>query len=261
MTHYFKPYLLVAFTAFVTGSAVAADDLPKTLLTQRGKLLYSEDFAQPLPPLTGKPVGFASGFKGWRYNPGPAPSHGGVWALSDGCFVGTESLDAHHPATASYGIDFKDAVIQCDVRMDDVPDEGRKSRYVQIKATDVKDYVIAVSLGQGGLSAVSYDDSQINPTTHQRMTSPPVRLPAPVKLGEWHTIVLEIKGEDAVATLDGKSITFSAPIIGWDKHSTMFVAGTQGSFRHFRIWEALPNPDWAKNKEALAAAAAKPAQK
>ena len=42
----------------------AADELPKTLMTTRGKLLTSEDFGKPLSPFTGKPVGFASGFRG-----------------------------------------------------------------------------------------------------------------------------------------------------------------------------------------------------
>ena len=31
----------------------------------------------------------------------------------------------------------------------------------------------------------------------------------------------------------------------------MFVAGVEGSVRHLRVWEALPNADWTKNKESL----------
>jgi hypothetical protein len=255
MTIHLKSHIFAAFTAFLTVSAFAGEEMPKTLLTERGKLLYSEDFTQPLPPLTGKPIGFASGFQGWRYNPGPGTSHGGVWTIADGTFTGVESLDAHHPATASYGIDFKDAIVQCEMRLDDVPDEGRRSRYLQIKTTDTKDYLVVITLGQGGLTGRPFDDARINPATHQRMEGAPVFVAAPVKLGEWHTVVLEIKGEEAVGTVDGKSIALSDPIIGWDKHSIMLVAGTQGSFRHLRMWEALPNPDWPKNKEALTTAA------
>ena len=29
--------------------------------------------------------------------------------------------------------------------------------------------------------------------------------------------------------------------------------GVDASFRNFRIWEALPNPEWAKNKESILA--------
>ena len=253
MTTHLQPILLTTFaacTVFLAAAAVAGDDLPKTLMAERGKLLVSEDFTKPLPPFIGTPVGFASGFSGWRYNLG---IHGGKWDEIDGVFQGAENPEAHHPATASYGLDFKDAIIQCEVRLDDVPDEGRRSRYLQIKATDTKDYVAVVTLSQGGLTGRPFDDAHINPANHQRMEGTPVHAAVPVKLGEWHTVVLEIKGEEAVGSVDGQSVTFSDPIVGWDKHSIMFVAGTQGSFRHFRVWEALPNPDWAKNKEALAA--------
>jgi hypothetical protein len=252
-----KPFHLVALTLSLAGSVLADDALPKTLLTTRGKLLYSEDFAATPPPLTGKPVGFASGFSGWRYNVSPK---GGHWEVVDGTFKGAENPEVHHPATASYGLPFKDAVVQCEIRLDDVPEEGRKNRYAQVKATDEKDYVCALSLAGGGLTGVPYDANQINPTTKQRMTGPQTRVATPIKLGEWHTLVLEIKGEEVVGSVDGKSVTFANPLIGSDKHSIMLVAGTQASFRKLRIWEALPNPDWAKNKEAVAAQAAAPAK-
>ncbi len=177
----------------------------------------------------------------------------GRWELVDGTFRGIENPEAHHPATASYGIRFKDAIIQCEVRMNDVPDEGRKNRYLQIKATDTKDYVCVVTLGQGGLMGKPFDNARINPVSKQRMEGTPVHLPAKIKLGEWHTVVLEIQGAEAVGTLDGQSVTFSDPLIGADKHSIMLVAGTEASFRNFCVWEALPNADWPKNKAANAA--------
>ena len=244
--------LPTVLTFLALSIAARAEDLPPTLLTMRGKVLLKEDFSPPLAPVVGKPVGFASGFTGWRYNPGPAPSHGGVWTVAEGCFTGAESSDAHHPATASYGMDFKDVIIQCDVRLDDVPADGRPNRYIQIKPTDAKDYVCAVTLGLGGLSGRPFDDARINPATKQRMEGAAVYTAAPVKVGEWHTVVLEIKGSESVGTLDGKSITFSDPLIGADKHSIMLVAGAEGSFRHLRVWEALPNPDWEQNKAGMA---------
>jgi hypothetical protein len=242
---------LAALATFVSVGFATADELPKTLLTTRGKLLVSEDFGKPLPPFTGKPVGFASGFSGWRYNAGPQTGKSGMWKVIDGTFKGIESPDAHHPATASYGLQFQDAVIQCEVRLDDAPAEGRLYRSIFVKATDVKDYVCAVNVGPGGLNALAYDDARINPTTKQRDKFPPVRAAAVVKLGEWHTVVLEIKGEEIVASLDGRSVTLSNPLIGVPKHSIMLGVGTEASFRHFRVWEALPNPDWPKNKAAL----------
>jgi len=244
-------FLPVLFLSLVASAALAAE-VP-TLMTIRGRLLASEDFTKPLAPFTGKPVGFASGFLGWRYNAGPETGKSGRWEINEGQFRGIENPEAHHPATASFGFDFKDAIIQCDVRLNDVPAEGRKYRYLQLKATDTKDYVCVVTFSEGGLSGKPFDDARINPATNQRMEGPAVRVSALAKLGEWHTVVLEIKGTEAVGTLDGASLTFSDPLIGADKHSIMLVAGTEASFRNFRVWEALPNPDWPKNRQAILA--------
>jgi hypothetical protein len=248
-----KATLTLLVCAWTCG-ALATDELPKTLMTLRGKLLVSEDFMPPLAPVTGKPVGFASGFTGWRYNSGPVGGKSGQWKTADGCFTGAESPSANHPATASFGFQFTDAIIQCEVRLNDVPDEGRKYRSLFVKATDVKDYVISLSIGPGGLFLTPYDAERINPATKQRDKGTTSRVPAQVKLNEWHTVVLEIKGDEVVGTLDGKSTTLSNPLISVAKHSIMLGAGTEASFRHLRVWEALPNPDWAAAKAALQAA-------
>jgi hypothetical protein len=248
-----KAFLTLLLCAWTCG-ALAADELPKTLMTLRGKLLVSEDFTPPLAPVTGKPLGFASGFAGWRYNAGPAGGKSGQWKTTDDCFTGMESPAANHPATASFGFQFTDAIIQCEVRLNDVPDEGRKYRSLFVKATDVKDYVILLSIGPGGLFLTPYDAERINPATKQREKGATSRVPAQVKLNEWHTVVLEIKGNEVVGTLDGKSTTLSNPLISVAKHSIMLGAGTEASFRHLRVWEALPNPDWAAAKATLQAA-------
>ncbi len=247
----FFTFLFVACTC----AAFAADDLPKTLMTTRGKLLVSEDFTPALAPVVGKPVGFASGFTGWRYNTGPAGGKSGYWKLADGIFTGVESPGANHPATASFGFQFTDAIIQCEVRLNDVPDEGRKYRSLFVKATDAKDYVISLSVGPGGLFLTPYDAERINPATKQREKGTAGRALTPVKLNEWHTVVLEIKGGEAVGTIDGKSTTVSNSLIGTAKHSIMLGAGTEASFRHLRVWEALPNEGWTAAKASLQATA------
>lgn len=251
----FLPLPIVLLTLLSCAFAHGEDALPKTLMTTRGKLLVSEDFAGPLAPLVGAPKGFASGFTGWRHNGSLRSGH---FDVVNGVFQGRENPEAHHPATASLGVTYKDAIIQCELALDDIPAIAGRGRYAQVKATDEKDYVCALSVGQGGMSARIFDSTEINPVSKQRKERPAAQLAAPVKLGEWHTVVLEIKGDEAVGTLDGKSVTFSYPLIGSDKHSVMLVAGTGASFRKLRIWEALPNEDWVKNKEALLTDAKKP---
>jgi hypothetical protein len=140
------------------------------------------------------------------------------------------------------------------VRLNDVPDEGRKYRSLFLKATDAKDYVISLSLGQGGLFLTPYDADKIHPTTKQREKGTTVKLLTPIKLNECHTVVLEIQGDEVVGTLDKQSITLSNPLIGTAKHSLMLGAGTEASFRKLRIWQALPNAEWEKNRAKLHAA-------
>lgn len=234
--------------------AVKAEN-PATLMTTRGRLLASEDFTTAPAPFTGKPLGFASGFTGWRYNSSATGGKGGRWEIANGEFRGIETPGANHPATASFGISYQDVIIQCEVRLNDVPDEGRKYRSLFVKATDARDYVISLSLGQGGLFLTPYDADKINPATKQREKVATVKLLKPVKLNEWHTVVLEIRGDEVVGTLDGQSITLSNPLIGAAKHSIMLGAGTDASFRRLRVWEALPNAAWEKNKAKLTATA------
>jgi hypothetical protein len=70
----------------------------------------------------------------------------------DGTLKGIELAEANHPPTACHGIVFKDAVIECELRLHDVPLDGRKSRYMHVRATDVRDYVLAAIVGPGGLT-------------------------------------------------------------------------------------------------------------
>ena len=246
--------LTIALLTAVAAASAAADELPATLLTSRGKLLANEDFSKTPAPFTGTPVGFASGFSGWRFNAGPTGGKAGRWMLADGIFTGIETPGANHPATASFGIRYEDAISQCEVRLNDVPADGRQYRTLALKATDTKDYLISLSMGPGGAFLTPYDAGRIDPKTKQRMRGQPARALKPVKLGEWHTLVLEIRGDETVGTLDGKSITVSNPLLAVEKHSIMLVAGTEASFRNLRVWEALPNPKWPKHKAALLAA-------
>ncbi len=221
----------------------AQEELPKTLLTLRGRELYHDPLGR-LPERTpDKPRGFASGFKGWRFNPGPEGGKGGRWEVADNAFHGMESSGANHPATASYGLHFQDAIIQVDIRLNDVPEEGRKYRSIFIKATDEKDYVCGLFLGPGGLNLVPYSADRINPANNQRDKDPQASIPHSLKLNEWYTVLLELRGGEAVGTVAGKTVRIAAPLISAPKCSVMLGVGTDASFRNLRIWEALPNPD------------------
>jgi hypothetical protein len=239
--------LVVIFSVPASGADAppsGAEINPTTLMTIPGKLLVSEDFTAPLPPPEGSTARFASGFTGWRFN---VESRGGHWDLVDGAFRGTENPEHNHPATASIGFDFRDVVISCQVRLHDVPLNGRKSRGISIRTTDTKDYVCSVMLNPSGMRIQKDDNDHGGPDT----AVPLGQLKIPVGLGEWQTVVFEILGEEMVGTLNGQSLTGQHPLIASEKKSIMFVSNGEGSVRQFRVWQALPNPDWTKNKAEL----------
>lgn len=238
---------LVTFSNLATAAdspPSAADAKPSTLLTTPGKLLLAENFTAPLPPPEGSTARFASGFKGWRFN---VESRGGRWDIVDSTFRGTENADHKHPATASIGFDFQDVVIACQVRLHDVPLDGRKSRGFSVRTTDTKDYVCSIMLNPAGMRIQKDDNDHAGPD----MAVPLGQLKTPINLGEWQTVVFEILGDEMVGTLNGQSLTGQHPLIASAKKSIMFVSQGEGAVRHLRVWEALPNPEWKKNKAAL----------
>jgi hypothetical protein len=236
------PLLLAIF--FALFSSALADELPVTLMAKPGKLLVVEDFSKPLPAPEGSTANFASGFRGWRCNVVP---RGGRWEVVDGTFKGTEDPAVHHPATASIGFDFTDVVIECEVRMHDVPLAGRTSRFFMIRTTDEKDYVCSIILNEAGWRIQKDDNDHGGPDK----SVPLGQLKSPVRLGEWQKVVFEILGEEMVGTLNGQSLTGRHALIGTGKKSVMFVSGVEGAVRHLKIWQALPNPDWAQNRAKL----------
>jgi hypothetical protein len=245
-----SPMKLIAVLAFLLTLSAAADDLLPTLMNTRGKPLVDQPMNTPPPPFDGKSNGFASGFKGWRYN---AAERGGHWEVADGAFKGAENPAVNHPATASYGFDFKDVVIQCEVRMNDVPMNGRKYRYLNVRTTDTKDYVCSIILNEGGFRIQKDDNDHDGPDK----AVPLAQAKLPLKLNEWIKVLFEIRGEEMCATVNGVSLTGPHPLIASDKHSVMFVCGVEGSVRNVKAWEGLPNPDWDKNKVKIVADMAK----
>lgn len=238
-------FVVAALTGF-TALMVSGAELPATLMTKRGKLIYEENFAKPLPPPVGSTANFASGFKGWRCN---VVERGGHWEVAEGVFTGSENPKVSHPATASYGFDFKNVVIQCEVRLNDVPLEGRKARSFSIRTTDDKDYVCSILLNESGMRIQKDDNDHAGPDK----AVPLGQLKTPIKLGERQQVTFEILGDEMVGTLNGKSLTGNHPLITSQKRSVMFVSGVVGSVRNLKIWEAEANPDWAKNKAKLEA--------
>ena len=202
----------------------AADDLPKTLMTERGKLLCSEDFA-------------TLDAKTWHVAKGQ-------WEIAAGGLKGVEVKSDNHPAVIRRQFPFKDAVIQFDVQVN-----GCKQTTFSVN--EAKAHLARALFTPAGFSAQK--DSQDHGATDK-----PVRfatLASPMKPGEWHTVVIEFLGEEMVTMMDGKTIAGTQPVLGHEKANFGFtVAGESAIYRNLRVWEAKPNPAWEQNKKQITAA-------
>lgn len=212
-------FLLIA--GLTTSGALAGENLRKTLMTERGKLVYSDDLNKTA----------------WRAGKGR-------WEIVDGAMKGSELKSDKHGAVARHPLPFKDAVIQFDIQLNG-------SRQATFSINDAKEHVCRVLVNPAGFRAQKDDHDHDGPDK-----SKPFNLVSlPFKPGAWHTVLIEIRGEELLVTIEGESSAGSDPLIGTSKANFGFtVAGESASFRNLKVWEAQANPAWEQNKKLISAA-------
>ena len=206
---------LVALVLAADGRAAEPPAPPKTLMTEPGKLLFSDDLsARPGPA--------------WRVAKGK-------WEPADGGLRGSELKADMHGAVMRHTMPFKNAVIQYSFRLD-----GARQTTLSINAT--KGHLCRVLVNADGFT-VRKDDSD-----HTGPDRPVVfeTKKTPIKPGTWHTLVVELYGKEMVATLDGEQVAFKA-------NFGLTVAGESAAFKDLRVWEATANKTWDATKAKLRA--------
>lgn len=216
---------LAAGSIGLTVRAADAPAEPKTLLAERGKLLLSDDLN-------------AAPSKEWHVAKGK-------WEAVDGAWHGEELPSDMHPAVVRHQLKFQNAIFQYSFKLDG-------ARQTTLSINDQKEHLCRVLLRPNGFTVQKDDHDHDGPdkaVVFKNVTTP-------IKPGEWHTLVVEILGQEMVASLDGDKVGFGAhELIGTEKANFGFtINGVSASFKNLRVWEALPNKDWAETKAKLAAA-------
>jgi hypothetical protein len=201
---------------------------PKTLLTERGKLLLADDLDQPLG-------------KDWKPNRG-------AWAVADGALRGAESKEDKHAAVLRRLRKGHDCVYQFSFKFDGAARIG-------LNVDDPKGHCCLVALTPEGFNVIrathaeDKDDKRVHLDASQ----------APLKPGVWHTLVFEVHGKSVLASVDGSAVAFGDhAAIDVDKASfAISVSGVSATFKNLRIWEATPNKDWEITRTKLRADRAK----
>lgn len=209
------------FTAFAADSAAE----PKTLLAERGKLLVTDDLnAAPANP--------------WKVAKGK-------WEVVDGAWHGEELPADKHPGVVRRPLAFKDAIIQYSFKL-----EGGKQTTLSINTE--KEHLCRVLIRPDAFIVQKDDMDHEGPDKAVVFQT----IKTAIKPGEWHTVVVEILGNEMVASLDGEKVGFgSHEAISKEKANFGFTIGGGGvALKNLRVWEATPNKSWAETKAKLASA-------
>src|SRR5262245_28850953 len=159
--------IVLWFSASMSNAAETAE--LKTLMTQRGKLVFSDD-------LTQTPA------QRWHVVKG-------AWTAADGCIGVKEIKDDMHGAVARRPVPQGNFVVQYSFKVDG-------GRNTTLSFNDAKGHCCRVIIDPTDLTVRkdSHDHNQTDkPLTLDRQASP-------VAAGQWHTLLVEILGPEMVAS-------------------------------------------------------------
>jgi hypothetical protein len=228
MTTATRSAVLLAAIALI-GTAPAADPAKppqpaKTMMVIPGKALVIDDFSGPLG-------------KEWKVAKGK-------WDVSGGSVRVAELPADMHGAVARRDVPLKSAVVAYEFKLD-----GAKLTTLSVNGP--KGHVCRVLVRPTGIT-VQKDDQDGKKGDDK--AAPLATVQVPVAAGEWHTLVVELRGSDLLATLDGKHVAYGshAAIDTARTNLGLTVAGEAASFRKLRVWEAeAVRPDWDSTRAGL----------
>ena len=206
-----------------TGQAALADapaPRTETILAVPGKVLYSDSL---------------TGISGdWKM------PHG-EWSAGDEGLSGAERAADDHAAVMKRAQVLKDVIIEFDVRL------GEASR-VMFGIDDNKDHVCRVTLTPDSFQAQKDDNDHEGPD----LAKPFNRVEERLDPEDWHTVRIELVGEEMVAQTGDLISLGSDPLLATEKAKWGFiVSGPAAEFRDLTIWEASLSEDGEKNISRL----------
>lgn len=180
-----------------------------TVLCERGKLLLSDDFNQPL-------------VKEWK-------AAKGKWEISEGALKGSERKEDNHGAVVRRAVPFGNAIIQYSFKLD-----GAKGTSLSIN--DATGHLARFAANAASFSIRKDDHDHDGPDKAAVLGTAKQAL----KPGVWHTVVIEFYGNEMAARVDdfevirgaNEALTTNKANIG------LTVAGESVQFKDLRVWEA-----------------------
>jgi hypothetical protein len=213
------PILAVLFALAIQGSAFAADPL----LCLQGKLIFEDSFSTP------------SLNSQWT-----TPK--GEWTIVEQALRGSELAADNHSAVIRKDMDFPtNFIIRFRFRFN-----GGQAIHCSFNG---KGHICRATLTPEGYTLKG--EKVKSDTTDRAVTVGQVQ--QKFSPGEWHTMQIEVAGNEFVARVDDGPIAFgSDKKIGRPKTNFGFpMAGTHSEIDDLKIWNADLNPNWQAKKKTL----------
>ncbi len=213
----------VATAADVKKKKEAADEGPKLLMTQPGKLLLDDPFTAE------------SWKKNWNAYKGDYQSVG------DQLRVAEKADDGHHPEASHRG-PVHDVIVQFKFRYDGC-------KWMGFSFTD-KEHVARIMINEGGFELVKM--SGIGATTKGTRLD---RQSMKWEKDRWYTMTIELLANEIIAQVDNQYVLYGeAPGLDIDKNRIALIVGGQYAwYDDLKMWEAVADAKWEKKKPAVLA--------
>lgn len=210
--------LSLSLAALSIAPLLAAAPAPEPTLGQKGKLLLEENFAGEAMP------------KGWARNVG-------ALGVSDGALRASQQASDNHAAAFRRPLPVQDCAIQVDFKFagattfhlgfDPTPGELKKQGHLFSLVVTPKEWSIM---------------EHVDKADPKSKNAVRVKAAANFPPGQWHTLLLEVKGDTVVAHVDGReALRASARDFRVKKPGLVFrVMGKDGDavlFDNLRVWE------------------------
>jgi hypothetical protein len=155
----------------------------------------------------------------------------GDWVVQDGAVVGKEKAEDNHNAVLFLKLPARDSVIRFSFKLDD-------AKKFELSYNQAKGHLFRVIVETESLTITKDRDKKDEASVRVPLAQVAAKLPA----GEWHTILVEVKGEQVeVQTDDGAKVELKNPDVNVDKTGFRFVMkGAALSLDDVRVWEVSP---------------------
>lgn len=207
-----------AFSLQAADNGKFAKELP-TLMSERGKLLMSDDFSGPA--IDSK----------WKVAKGK-------WEIAGDALKGVELKADNHAASVRRQVDYHNAVIQLSFKFD-----GGKQFSVSLN--DKNGHVCRAVVSPTRFT-VQKDKS------NKKSTDKPARLgehQMTFQPGHWYELVMEVQGKEILTSIGEGHVAYGEHAgMDIDKSDIgLPVSGDHVSFGYIRVWEGTPKKGWDKN--------------